>query len=58
MAFSVVTSGGDFTVENHPIAGMTIKDDGNMYVSVATNFAFISGKADRCDPSLRRRSGR
>ena len=51
MAFSVVDDGGDFTVENHPIAGMTIKDDGNMYVSVATNFAFISGKADRCDPA-------
>jgi len=51
MAFSVVSSGGDFTVENRPIAGLTIKGDGNIYVSVATNFAYISGKADRCDPA-------
>ena len=52
MAFTTTTaSNADFTVENHPIAGMTIKDDGNMYVSIATNFAFISGKADRCDPA-------
>ena len=50
MAFDVVASGGDFTVENHPIAGMTIKN-GTMVVSVATNFAFISGKSDRCDPA-------
>ncbi|MGN0314570.1 MAG: S-layer homology domain-containing protein [Fusicatenibacter sp.] len=32
------------TVQNPPIADMTIKDDGKMYVSVATNYAFISGK--------------
>lgn len=32
------------TVKNPPIADMTIKKDGNMYVSVATNYAFISGK--------------
>ena len=32
------------TVENPPIADMTIKADGNMYVSVATNYGFISGK--------------
>ena len=32
------------TVENPPIADMTIKADGKMYVSVATNYAFISGK--------------
>ena len=52
MAFSTTTSGNaDFTIENHPIAGMTIKNDGIMYVSIATNFAFISGKADRCDPA-------
>lgn len=44
MAFSVVASGGTHTVENHPIASMTIKDDGKMYVSIATNFAYISGK--------------
>lgn len=46
MAFTVTedADNADFTVENHPIAGMTIKEDGNMYVSIATNFAFISGK--------------
>ena len=45
MAFSVSDANNyDFVVENHPIAAMTIKADGNMYVSVATNFAFISGK--------------
>ena len=52
MAFTTTTAdNADFTVENHPIAGMTIKDDGNLYVSIATNFAFISGKSDRCDPA-------
>ena len=46
MAFSVVDSadGATHTIENHPIASMTIKDDGKMYVSIATNFAYISGK--------------
>ena len=45
MAFSVSDSSNyDFVIENHPIAAMTIKADGKMYVSVATNFAFISGK--------------
>ena len=45
MAFSVSNSSNyDFAIENHPIAAMTIKPDGNMYVSIATNFAFISGK--------------
>lgn len=46
MAFEVVDSAekADFTVRNHPIAGMTIKEDGNLYVSIATNFSFISGK--------------
>ena len=32
------------TVENPPIADMTIKDDGKMYVSVATCYGFASGK--------------
>ena len=36
-------SEADFTFTNHPIAAMTIKDD-QMYVSVATNLGFISGK--------------
>lgn len=53
MAFSVVDSAdqADFTVYNRPIAGMTIKNDGKMYVSVATNFSFISGKRDITDTS-------
>ena len=52
MAFSVVDSAEDatFTVENHPLAGLTIKKNGesyDMYVSVATNFAYISGNKDQ-----------
>ncbi|MGM9602729.1 MAG: hypothetical protein ACI3W5_14250, partial [Faecousia sp.] len=43
MAFTI-DSNGTHTVENAPVAGMTIKDDGQMYVSVATRFGFISGK--------------
>ena len=47
MAFAM-TSGdpgeNGITVKNPPIADMTIKRDGKMYVSVATNYAFISGK--------------
>ena len=45
MAFTVTTgSSYDFEVLNHPLAGLTIKDDGKLYAAVATNFAFISGK--------------
>ena len=46
MAFNVVESAenADFTVKNHPITGLSLKGDGNLYVSIATNFAFISGK--------------
>ena len=46
MAFTTTDSAdsADFTVYNHPITGMSLKDDGNLYVSIATNFAFISGK--------------
>lgn len=45
MAFSVVgESGGDLTVQNHPIAGIIKKDDGKLYVSIGTNYSFISGK--------------
>ncbi|MDD7144268.1 MAG: Ig-like domain-containing protein [bacterium] len=45
-AFNVVSSeeGADFTFYNRPIAALTIKDDGKMYVSIATNLGFISGK--------------
>ena len=52
VAFTTTSSadGADFTVENRPIAGMTIKEDGNMYVSIATNFSFISGKEDIYNP--------
>lgn len=46
MAFTTVKneSSATATVKNHPIAGLTIKEDGTMVVSIATNFAFISGK--------------
>ena len=37
------------TVENPPIADMTIKNDGKMYVSVATCYGFASGKGDYTD---------
>ena len=31
------------TVENHPVAALSIKTDGKLYVSIATNFAKASG---------------
>ena len=49
MGFTVVPNGSEdaqYTVHNNPIASMTIKNDGKMYVSVATNFGYISGKED------------
>ena len=53
MAFTTVADekNADFTVKNHPIAGLTIKEDGTMVVSIATNFAFISGKSSMTDHS-------
>ena len=49
MAFSTTDKdNANFTVTNHPIAGLTIKD-GKMIVSIATNFAFISGKSSVTD---------
>ena len=50
MAFSTTDKEDNvnFTVTNHPIAGLTIKD-GKMIVSIATNFAFISGKSSVTD---------
>ena len=54
MAFSVCDKDDpdlDLSVTNHPIAALTIKDDGQMYVSVATNYAFISGKSAVDDSS-------
>lgn len=51
MAFTVTQdeSNATFTVENHPIAGVTIKEDGTLYVSIATNLGFISGKKNISD---------
>lgn len=45
MAFTTTANkeGETFTVENHPIAGLTVKGD-KLVVSIATNYAFISGK--------------
>ena len=45
MSFTV-TSDKDktvHTVKNHPIAALAIKDDGKMYVSIATNYCYASG---------------
>ena len=47
LAFTMTNSPSNdnsITVKNPPIADMTIKEDGKMYVSVATTYAFISGK--------------
>lgn len=48
MSFALVNSadGADFTFRDHPIAGISLKSDGKLYVSVATNLAYISGKDD------------
>ena len=44
MAFTTTSKdSADFTVTNHPIAGLTVKGD-KLIVSIGTNFAFISGK--------------
>ena len=45
MAFTVTDDTDNLSVTNPPIAALTIKDDGKMYVSVATNYGFISGKS-------------
>lgn len=44
MAFSVTSENPELIVENHPIGGIILKEDGKLYVSIATNFSFISGK--------------
>lgn len=50
MAFTVTKKdNATFTVENHPISGVTIKEDGTLYVSIATNLGFISGKKNISD---------
>ena len=49
MAFTTTSEdNADFTVTNHPIAGLTVKGD-DLVVSIGTNFAFISGKNDILD---------
>ena len=46
----------DFTVTNHPIAGLTVKGD-ELVVSIGTNFAFISGKTGLLDHTSSGRYG-
>ena len=49
MAFTTTSEdNADFTVTNHPIAGLTVKGD-DLVVSIGTNFAFISGKSNILD---------
>lgn len=48
MAFTTSEDKVDFTVTNHPIAGLTVKGD-KLIVSIGTNFAFISGKSELLD---------
>lgn len=49
MAFTTTSkNSADFTVTNHPIAGLTVKGD-KLIVSIGTNFAFISGKTGLLD---------
>ena len=51
MAFTTTSKdSADFTVTNHPIAGLTVKGD-ELVVSIGTNFAFISGKSKLLDHS-------
>ena len=51
MAFTTTDEkSADFTVANHPIAGLTVKGD-ELVVSIGTNFAFISGKSKLLDHS-------
>lgn len=44
MSFTVTTDKDKtvHTVKNHPIAALAIKDDGKMYVSIATNYCYAS----------------
>lgn len=51
-AFSVTDlKHAEHVVTNAPIAGLTIKADGKMYVDIATNYSFISGKSRLTDTS-------
>ena len=57
MAFTTTDEkSADFTVTNHPIAGLTIKGD-KLIVSIGTNFAFISGKTGLLDHTSSGRYG-
>ena len=51
MAFEMADSAedADFTFVNHPVAGITLKDDGKLYVDIATNLSYIAGKSDQYD---------
>ena len=46
MGFDVDNSAEEpaFIFENHPIAGMTLKGDGTLYVDIATNLSYIAGR--------------
>ena len=51
MAFTTTDEkSADFTVTNHPMAGLTVMGD-DLVVSIGTNFAFISGKSKLLDHS-------
>lgn len=57
MAFTTTSEDkADFTVTNHPIAGLTVKGD-KLIVSIGTNFAFISGKTGLLDHTSSGRYG-
>ena len=57
MAFTTTSEDKvDFTVTNHPIAGLTVKGD-KLIVSIGTNFAFISGKTGLLDHTSSGRYG-
>ena len=56
MAFTTSEDKADFTVTNHPIAGLTVKGD-KLIVSIGTNFAFISGKTGLLDHTSSGRYG-
>ena len=57
MAFTTTDEkSADFTVTNHPIAGLTVKGD-ELVVSIGTNFAFISGKTGLLDHTSSGRYG-
>ena len=42
--YTTTADKADMTLYNHPIAGMTIREDGKLHVSIGTRLGFISGK--------------